>query len=136
MIVDRIGDHPDIEKVVFNWICDRQLDAKRSVHMSDIRDQVRDFIAKNPKPEYLTFKMSDGWIQKFMQRYHLVLRNQEKRAQEKKMTKSVKAKEIIQHLENLNQNLFDYESSCILQMDETGPTYVDMSDDYTIDIKV
>ena len=33
MIVYRIGDHPDIEKVVFNWICDRRLDAKRSVNV-------------------------------------------------------------------------------------------------------
>jgi hypothetical protein len=64
---------------------------------------------------------------------YLVLRKATHRALENKKTKVVKAKEIIDYLKDLNQNLCDYEPKCILEMDET-PTYVDMSDDYyTID---
>ena len=93
----RQAQFPELEIKIYEWITNLRRVQKRSVRYSDIRMHVLKLIRDSENPEkYSEFRVSDGWIQKFQDRWDLSSRPTTK-------SKGQRIEQIASYLSKLNK---------------------------------
>ena len=77
------GHFEEIEEQLYNSIINRRVIQKRSISFDDMRDKTKHLInVCEDQSVYANFKISNLWLQNFMERYHLSVRSPTHKAQE------------------------------------------------------
>jgi hypothetical protein len=129
------GHFEEIEEELYNWIVNKRVIEKRSISYYDMRERTKYLIKRCADQSlYEKFKISNCWLNNFMERYHLSVRAPTHKAQENSKRHQEKVQIISNYLIELTKITNQYPPEMILQMDET-PTYIDMLANRTVDIK-
>lgn len=125
--------YPDLEDQLFTWILNRRHIFKQAINCHDVRSKTKSLIKQRDledQQRYKDFKISDGWVNAFMDRYHLSFREASHKTAENSKINSAKTETIINYLIDLNELAREYPPEFIIQMGET-PTYIDMTENRT-----